>query len=358
MAFYAKDRLTNTGGGGGGGGGSFAITSTSGTKSHGSSVTISGAQFGTKSAAAPVKYDDFQTGASFVANGWTVEGAHTPAFSTAELRSGTPFTRNGECYFERGISGGAGGDTSNFHLTGLTQTTYYLDFWTRVNASGGPPWPQNLKFIRLHQAGAGASNAYLGWNAADATGTVQDHWILIGEDLNPSGSHGDVEGTNTTIGYDMVYNTWVHFQMLVKIGTPGGSNGTLIVYVNGSQESPADNPRTPDWYTGTFPWLVNTETNFPEAYFGNYVRSDDHVDVKQYWESVYFDNSFCRVEIGDNASYESCTHREVWVPSAWANGSITATVNRGSFASNASVYLFVVDANNNATAGYPITLGT
>lgn len=39
-----------------------SVSSTSGTFSHGNSVTISGSSFGSKSTAAPVKYDDFDGG--------------------------------------------------------------------------------------------------------------------------------------------------------------------------------------------------------------------------------------------------------------------------------------------------------
>ena len=67
--------------------------------------------------------------------------------------------------------------------------------------------------------------------------------------------------------------------------------------------------------------------------------------------------NIARVEIGDNATYASCTHREVQLPTEWADGSVTTTVKQGSFANSATAYVFVVDSNGVASTGYPITFG-
>src|SRR5262245_30770127 len=47
---------------GGGGGDDAAVTGVSGTVSHGSSVTITGSSFGTKSPPGPMLWDDFENG--------------------------------------------------------------------------------------------------------------------------------------------------------------------------------------------------------------------------------------------------------------------------------------------------------
>jgi hypothetical protein len=64
-----------------------------------------------------------------------------------------------------------------------------------------------------------------------------------------------------------------------------------------------------------------------------------------------------RVEIGDNVDFDSCTHREIQVPSAWSNSSITITPRRGSFNAGSSVYVFVVGDDGVASSGYgPVTV--
>jgi len=66
-------------------------------------------------------------------------------------------------------------------------------------------------------------------------------------------------------------------------------------------------------------------------------------------------NGQARVELGDAATFATCTHREVQSPSAWADGSITVTANYGSFGPGPA-YLYVVDAAGVASNGLAVTL--
>ncbi|OGF43089.1 hypothetical protein A2303_04140 [Candidatus Falkowbacteria bacterium RIFOXYB2_FULL_47_14] len=77
-----------------------------------------------------------------------------------------------------------------------------------------------------------------------------------------------------------------------------------------------------------------------------------------YTDNVYIDTTWARVELGNASTYAASTHREIQIPSAWSANSITATVNPGSFTSGQAVYLFVIDANGNASNGYPVTIGS
>ena len=64
-----------------------------------------------------------------------------------------------------------------------------------------------------------------------------------------------------------------------------------------------------------------------------------------------------RVEIGNNAVFENCTHREIQPALTWSDTGITGTFNRGSFEVGDTVYFFVVDENGVASDGYPVTIG-
>jgi hypothetical protein len=78
----------------------------------------------------------------------------------------------------------------------------------------------------------------------------------------------------------------------------------------------------------------------------------------QYVDDVYIDDTWQRVEIGDNATYSSCTHREIQIPTAWSDTSITATLNQGSFENGSTGYVFVIDEDGNANeTGKAITFG-
>jgi hypothetical protein len=56
--------------------------------------------------------------------------------------------------------------------------------------------------------------------------------------------------------------------------------------------------------------------------------------------------------IGDAAIFSQCTHREIQIPTAWSDTEITVTFNQGSFTDYETCYLFVVDSDGTASAGY------
>lgn len=322
-----------------------AVSSTSGALAHNGSLTITGAGFGTKPAAAPLKFDDFQNlaiGQSLSANGWNVGGYHPPVAASNVLRPGAPFTRNAHSFFESNISFSVGGDASNFFLRNLTTTRYYLDFWHYITTDADPQ-PQNIKPWRLHQSGAGAPNAYFGFAGPNAGDTV---FGTDGTSSNRNGYFGSLDnGVSIALRGSDWYRKWQHFQVMVDVGTPGSPNGTMVAYVNG---------RLRMNYNRNITVLAAGYSNFPELYLGNYVRSDPHGNTHSYWDTVYVDSSWARVEVGDASTYGACTHRETQIPVSWSGNSIAVRLNRGSFPSFSGLYLYVVDANGTPSAGYPL----
>ena len=90
---------------------------------------------------------------------------------------------------------------------------------------------------------------------------------------------------------------------------------------------------------------------------GNYGFDDSGVVQYRYYGDFYIDNSFSRVLLGNDPDFNSCTHLELQTPTVWNNGRITFTTNQGSFQNGDMAYLFVVDENGEASAGYSITIG-
>jgi hypothetical protein len=322
-----------------------AITQVSGSLTHGGTATISGARFGSKPTAAPIKYDDFQNlaiGQNLNANGWEVEGYHAPVAANTVLRPGTPFTKNAHSFFEQNISWTVGGDTSNFHLTGLTNTKYYMDFWHYITTDSNPQ-PSNIKPWRLHQVSAGSPNVYFGFAGPSASDTV---FGTDGTDSNISGYFGSTDnGVSIPLSGSDWYKHWLHFQIMLDVGTPGQANGSLITYLNGKLRMN---------YKKNAAVLAAGYRNFPELYLGNYVRSDPHGNTHAYFDSVYVDGSWAHVEIGNNAVYANCTQREIQVANTWADGTITVALNRGAFSTLSSQYLFVVDSNGTVSPGFQL----
>ena len=46
-------------------------------------------------------------------------------------------------------------------------------------------------------------------------------------------------------------------------------------------------------------------------------------DSYAYWDDVYIDTTQARVEIGDAPTYAASRHREIQLPTAWSDSSIT-----------------------------------
>ena len=93
-------------------------------------------------------------------------------------------------------------------------------------------------------------------------------------------------------------------------------------------------------------------------FFYGFTNMDNADTLYNCLDDVYLNNSWARVEIGNNSIYGNCTHREIQIPSSWTSTSITITLNQGSFTNGDSIYFFVVDSLGNISNGYGAVLGT
>lgn len=76
-----------------------------------------------------------------------------------------------------------------------------------------------------------------------------------------------------------------------------------------------------------------------------------------FFDDIYLQfGTQARVEMGDRPVYDDCTRLEIQPPTSWGDGSIALTVNRGSFASGSTVYLFVVRDDGSVSPGVQATV--
>jgi len=91
---------------------------------------------------------------------------------------------------------------------------------------------------------------------------------------------------------------------------------------------------------------------------GGYARIANSTNAWRYFADIYHDYSRSRVIIGNASTYNASTIREVQVPSAWSDGSITLSINQGVYAAGQTAYLYIVDPDGSVnTNGYPIVFG-
>jgi hypothetical protein len=76
-----------------------------------------------------------------------------------------------------------------------------------------------------------------------------------------------------------------------------------------------------------------------------------------YFDDVYFDNTWSRVMVGNASTLAASTHREIAVPTAWSDTSITVSFNQGTFTNGQTAYLYVIDSTGAVnSAGYAIEI--
>lgn len=106
-----------------------------------------------------------------------------------------------------------------------------------------------------------------------------------------------------------------------------------------------------------------TQINFPGWIKDGY--SDPNVTMancRPVYDDIYIatnSNSLSRVEIGDNADFYSCKHREIQIPVDWSNvgnptQSIKVLINQGSFLKGKTYYIFVVNNVGLVSKGHPV----
>lgn len=76
--------------------------------------------------------------------------------------------------------------------------------------------------------------------------------------------------------------------------------------------------------------------------------------AKAWFDDLYIATTPARVELGNSAVFDNCTHREVQIVKSWNNDSIVISPNIGSFTNSEDIYLFVIDSSGNVSSGHNV----
>ncbi len=320
------------------------------TVAHGGTYTITGSDFGSKSNAAPLKFEDFENGvngAELDSTGyWSIDsnnaswGKPLPIFSNENNRQNSSLN-------------------ARMYLTGLIDAAYrndipfgshfYFSFW--VNFSMGITCTgftqRQLKLWTLtknypnpeNQGGNCIITALLDANWVYEEETHRNHYI------QPyCASHPSMYFEQYTD------HTWTHVQVEVQQSDIGVDNGVLRVWMNGklveeSTDVPFRDTADDSFSSFKFGW-----------YQGNIEQSDDYpADTPsavaiEYFDDIYFDDTISRILLCDNSSWSSIVsegaHCENQIPTSWSDTSLGFRLNQGGLANNSNAYVFVVNASN------------
>lgn len=310
------------------------ISSVSGTLTHGETITLSVANEGT-SPLPLLLWEDFSTGtvgnnlnASPQVGTWALNTIPTAKYNDTQVHR-----VGGKTAYANRTD--AVGEWSNFNVEDVAEAPhFYQTFWFRYALPNlqGP--------VKLSQVHGSVGNFTPGVGIGDLSGGNWQ-WYIQKEDT------GFVQDSCSNPSED----AWHHFEWILKESSPNTANGNVIAKIDTVAECNQVNIITRQtsahWYLFEF--------------FTGITGFD--LDNEETWiADCYLNDSWARVEIGDNAAYASCTHREIQRPLTWASGAITFQLNTGSFANDATVYVFVINDTDNGTdgersSGFEITLG-
>ena len=322
-----------------------AIVDVCGDLVNGQRLTITGTGFGVKSPAAPVMWDDFDSGSmnpgwdKVTIPGWVVYGGEGQV--------------QGSFYALRADRGGVNSvDLMKNHA-----------FYDKLYISLKRRWDfevvdRNQKFMRIYDAGQRYSIA---WNYLSESPIHRPEYFCR-DGVSPYVIDGSsiYSGVIPWEAYPQT-GKWLCEEFFVKMpSATGACDGQMGYRVSNNLHEywPKNRCLVEEVLPG--PYQLIYIDNFggplaadcPDDLYdclppGSYIWVDD----------IYIDDTWARVAIGNQPVYANCTRLEIQIPETWDNdkGEITVTLNQGTFDTLNGKYIFVIDADNMPSAGIQLS---
>ena len=325
-----------------------AISGVSANLQEGQPITIAGSDFGVKSPAAPLIWENFENGRNgadligwefFRGTSQDYLATVNPTYSSAVLRAGnsalngmmhTPGHQYDCAAYKRGL-----GRKHEIYAS----YNFYVD-----HSSGPESW--NIKMLRLLP---GSPNFKTGSPSISVTLGLDAFGIAAGG------------GTENALGYWGVpwteerWHRWeYHLRASEPLGAPNGTAGLWIDTWPFKEFADSVTMNSEATQVGGQYLYVDTVVLPFYAANGDGPENNPGNVYKIYYDDLYVDVTLARVEVGDQPTWVACSTREIQIPTAWSDTGVSVTVNQGTFGYG-SAYLFVVDSNGAASPGFPIT---
>jgi hypothetical protein len=332
------------------------VLQVSGTLNHKGTITISGSGFGSKASAAPVVWDD-ATGGDISAK-W--DGAWPnllPGFNTnyySPMRGINPPHSHDTRYIAGAHAANTGAYSgynvifyknipmqpfpfyiyASWYQRADNQWTFYGDnnYKTFAYSNCCSPYEMpNNWYTCYGPPHPGSITDIAQWAVNDDGSSMQD------PDVN-----GHSYWWNPAV--NPMAGKWAKVEVAARITNQ--TNGYINVWENGHQVVGYAGPT--DKYPGTQRTIG----------IGGYARAQGFSGNWRYFDDAYVDTTLSRVVLADKPVLSLATIIENQIPSAWSDGSITATVNLGQFAQGQTAFLIVVDSTGTASVtGLAVTAG-
>ncbi|MFT5728825.1 MAG: hypothetical protein ACI8PB_002985 [Desulforhopalus sp.] len=308
-----------------------------GTVTHEGVVTVTGSGFGVKTPVAPLLWDSVDGKYANIANGgivpvgsgnvWNEATGNVPVhFKTTNPRGKftAKYTNTGST--DSAKKAGLGG--KNFPGS----EALYVSWWMWLDKTACTPSSSN-KYTRFTDDGGWSSNVQtVIWepNSVIIFGVGATNYINWPQTCGKIGAWQRMEQTVDNTSSPISPSVY-----LAQDNSPIGSQ-PIIAPVNLLKD-----------ITG-IGMLGFDGSNTPAA-------EQPTVD----WGEIYVDNTRARVEICNASTKTASTHCEIQIPQTiWVDNQIQIKINQGSFPDLSSAYIYVVDADGNASPGTKINFGT
>jgi len=316
-------------------GSSPSVSGVSGSITQGSTITISGSNFGTGPSG--VVFDDFELGT----NGNSImTGSGSARVGQWDYTSGSNYYSNnhsmsGSLAFEADM---AVDYLSYVRREFPTSTSEIFVCW----------------WVRIPDPMPGEGNAYgINWKhiwIQGSSSTDDDMYFIYYYDLPSTIAH---IGGNTDVeplwmwGYGTWYKgDWIRGWMYVKGGITDGHYDVNMLHEDGNRQS---------WSVDGQTWGGDpTPYEYRSVRFNGYGRqTTNSYPIHDDCYSAYGSNCRARVVIGNNSNYASCTDLAICGPTSWSSSSITAKCSIGGLGGG-DWYLFVINGSDVASTGYKV----
>ncbi len=321
-----------------------SVTSITGSFTHNSNnVIINGSGFGQKTPALPYFYDNFESGT----NGSSIVGQKGTVGTKTWLEYeayGKPTYTTTQSYGQGSKSVTKRTDGDDFMtagINGLNSTKAYLSYRYRWNASSTNWESSVMKFSRITSQGG----FYSVTPSIYPQFQPKYSWAYDGY------NDGEKHHGNFDFGGPS-QNTWHRMEAYIELSVPAGT-------ANGKVETRYDLVQNVD-ESGVLTRAASASSKVLDSFILPFDVANNPSNMYNFWaDDVYFDITQARVEIGNNATFTSCSKREIQIPTSWAsNGTaIGINVNQGAFAAGERAYLFVIDSKGAVSVGTPVTIG-
>jgi len=319
------------------------INNVKGNFSYNEEVVISGSGFGVKENSSLILFENFEDnvteGSRLDSQGVWWQGPDDITYETSNQR-----TLNSDLNLISIMTGEDG--TGVFHKEVFSEPgKKFISFWTYidfVNLDARDRW--QLKLFR----------AIAGPNHGDYPSfSFQTWWNTDGSLDNAYLERAGIEG-GTIWGSTAKDGQWLRYDLTYEdssgVDVSDGSVKFRVYCSDGTTNE-----------IGATDFATRTSENsglISHARFGYYLTNNLNVphEVHTYWDDIYIDNSWQRIELCDKSNFSQSTHCEIQILKNWSSDSININFNQGSFQGGETVYLFIIDEQGNVSEGYPITI--